>query len=156
MLNLKKIQTLLNEAVEGTETFVVDLYVGSDNKIRVFIDSFNGVPISECIRVSRHIEHNLDRDAEDFALDVSSAGLDQGFKVIEQYKKNIGRDVKVLCNDSTIFIGTLEDLKEDGISIKLKPDVKKKKDKEVINSEDLMKFLAFKDIKETKAVISFK
>ena len=105
--------------------------------------------------VSRNIEHNLDREAEDFELHVSSAGLDKPFRHENQYRKNIGKRVKVKLQDSTKQEGEL--IAYDANELKLRDKVKKKiegkKKKEWV---ELIYTFEMKDIKETKIVISFK
>ena len=76
--------------------------ISADNRISVFIDSLKGININDCAVLSRLLEDQLDREKEDFELTVSSAGLDQPFIVIEQYKKNIGKQIKV--KDSYNFV----------------------------------------------------
>ncbi|MBO73037.1 MAG: ribosome assembly cofactor RimP, partial [Flavobacteriales bacterium] len=91
MIPESKIKELVQARIEGTKLFIVDINVSLSNKINVLIDGYDGVTISDCIDVSRGVEHNLDREAQDFELEVSSAGLDAPFAVSEQYKKNLGK-----------------------------------------------------------------
>src|SRR5690554_3690461 len=94
MADKEKIVQLVNEKLaEGM--FLVDIQVSASNAIRVFIDSYDGIDIDHCVAISRHIEHNLDREEEDFELQVSSPGLSEPLKVKEQYIKNIGREMEV-------------------------------------------------------------
>ena len=80
---------------ENESIFLVDVKLSSSNQIEVLIDSFDGISIKNCISLSRHIESALDRDECDFSLQVASAGLSEPFKVFQQYKKSIGRDVNI-------------------------------------------------------------
>ena len=98
MISKKKVKQLVNERIEELDNglFIVDLRISSSSRIDVELDKYEGnVSVDDCIRVSRNVEHNLDREAQDFELHVSSSGLDKGLRVFAQYKKNIGRDVKV-------------------------------------------------------------
>ncbi len=153
MISKQKIADLIEEHLTGTDKFLVDFSVSTSNYIIVFIDGDNGVTITDCIALSRKIESNLDRETEDFELDVSSAGLDLGLRVKRQYTKNIGRSVDVKLNDDTKITGILKAVDENTITIELPPEKKKKKTKEIVN---LTKIIDFKDIKETKVVITFK
>jgi ribosome maturation factor RimP len=105
--------------------------------------------------VSRNVEHNLDREQEDFELHVSSAGLDKPFRVLPQYLKNIGRQVKVVLNDGTKLEGELKSANETELALELirKEKVEGKKKKETIVEQ---RVLQMEQIKETKIVITFK
>ena len=81
--------------LEGTDKFLVDLHISKDNRINVSIDGDNGINIDDCIELSRYIESHLDREVEDFELNVASAGLDTPLKLLRQYKKNVGRSLRV-------------------------------------------------------------
>ena len=153
MISKQKIADLIEEHLFGTDKFLVEFSVSPFNQIIVFIDGDQGVTISDCIALSRKIESNLDREIEDFELDVSSGGLDLGLRVNRQYIKNIGRTVDVKLNDNTKLSGVLKAVDEHCINLELLPSKKKKKADEIT---DLNKTIDFKDIKETKIVITFK
>ncbi|MCD4679479.1 MAG: ribosome assembly cofactor RimP [Bacteroidales bacterium] len=153
MLSVELIEKLVNQNLEGTEKFLVDVNVTSDSRIYVYLDSDEDLTVSDCIRVSRYIESNLDRDKEDFELLVSSSGLDRGFKVKRQYIKNIGREIQVILESGEKKAGILIAVDDNEIELEvLPPDNKKKKITVVTGNIKLL----LKDIKETKAVISFK
>ena len=151
MIDKSKILDLVNQRIVETDIFVVDISVSASNAIRVTIDADSGVSIEKCIDISRQVEHNLDREAEDFALEVTSFGLDQSFKMLRQYNKNIGRDVKVFLNDGKIVKGTLIKVSED--FIRLEKILTKKENKK--NVDEILD-LDLASIKETKLEISFK
>jgi ribosome maturation factor RimP len=91
-----KVEALVAAALEEyTDLFLIDLTVGTDNKIMLTIDGDNGVTLQDCINMSRAVEHNLDREEEDFALEVASAGAASPLTLPRQYKKNIGRTLLV-------------------------------------------------------------
>lgn len=153
MLSVELIEKLVNQNLEGTDKFLVDVNVTSDSRIYVYLDSDEDLTVSDCIQVSRYIESNLDRDNEDFELLVSSSGLDRGFKVKRQYIKNIGREVQVILESGEKKAGILIAVDDNEIELEvLPPDNKKKKTTVVTGNIKLL----LKDIKETKAVISFK
>ena len=100
-MNQEVVKQLLKEAIEeNEELFLIELSFLADNKIYVEMDGDNGISLKECIRISRHIEHSLDREEEDFGLEVTSVDISKPLKVSRQYKKNIGRILKVKTVDS--------------------------------------------------------
>ncbi len=105
---------IINEKINGTHLFLVDLKILPGNRIEVFIDGDNGVGINECVDLSRHIEKSLDRDVEDFSLEVSSPGATIPLKLSRQYIKHIGRDVELKLTDGTSITGTLIEVGKDG------------------------------------------
>lgn len=154
MISDLHIRNLSEKAIEGTDCFLVDVHVTPMNRIIVLIDREGGVGIKQCVEVSRFIEKSLDRDAEDFELEVSSAGLDQPFKVLRQYQKNIGREVDVKLTDGKKIKGNLISANENGITIQqiIRERIEGRKAKQ--NVEKNFSF-TFPEIKETKVVIKF-
>ncbi len=99
----EKVIELLNEGLsEKPSVFLIDLTIDNSNKIMVTLDGDNGVTLQDCIDISRAIEHNLDREEQDFSLEVASAGVSTPLKLVRQYKKNIGRTLKVKTLSETI------------------------------------------------------
>ena len=95
MIPAKKIEDLLKSVDNLPNFFIVDLKIGTANKIRLFLDNSKGITISECGIISRYLERVLDEEGLLFDLEVSSPGLDMPFIVPEQYRKNLGKKVKV-------------------------------------------------------------
>jgi ribosome maturation factor RimP len=94
-MNTDKVKALVNEAIEeNSELFLIDLKISSDNQILVVVDGDTGVILSECIRISRNVEHNLDREEEDFSLEVTTPNITDPITHLRQYNKNIGRTLK--------------------------------------------------------------
>ena len=158
MISKKRLIELINERIEELDNglFIVEVTISSTNVIKVELDKHEGgVSVDDCIRVSRNVEHNLDREEEDFELSVSSAGLDKGLRVFPQYKKNIGRDVKVKLHEGGKLEGKMIEATEDQIVIQTsrKERIEGKKKKETIIENQV---LTMDQIKETKIVISFK
>ena len=92
----EKVAQLLETALdENKSLFLIDLNISEDNQIRVILDGDEGVTVEDCIAVSRVIEHNLDREEYDFSLEVMSAGVSEPLTLPRQYKRNIGRVLKV-------------------------------------------------------------
>ena len=98
MIEKANIEHMVKEKLDES-MFLVDITVSDRNVIHVFVDSYNGLTIDQCVAISRHIEHSLDRDEEDFELQVSSPGLTESFKVKEQYKKYEGREIEVVTEE---------------------------------------------------------
>lgn len=155
MVTIQQVESLILDKLESDGVFVVDILVSSSNRISVTLDSENGIPISYCIDISRLIEHNLDREVEDFALDVSTAGLDQSLKLPRQYKKNIGREVDVITNEDKRLTGKLIEVTDAGFTIETEEKVKLegKKKKELRITPQMFKF---EDVKSVKIIVSFK
>lgn len=112
MIDAKTIRTMSEEFLEGTSGFVVDVKVASGNVIRIALDNDNGTAIKDCMALSRHIEGSLDREVEDFSLDVGSPGLDSPLLVLRQYKKIIGKQVMVLPKVGKKVEGELMSIEE--------------------------------------------
>jgi len=143
----KLVLDLLNEALlENESLFLVDFNISENNKITITIDGDNGVNLKECIRINKYIESNLDREEEDFSLEVSSPDIAAEIKNVRQYNKNIGRILKVKTQEGK-FEGTLTSVNDNSIVLEWKarepkPIGKGKvtvSKKETINLEDIVK-----------------
>jgi ribosome maturation factor RimP len=150
MIEKNNIVGLADEFLQNTDKYVVDLQVKPGNIIAVTIDGDTPVTIVDCIQLSKFIESKLDREVEDFDLKISSFGAEKPFKMIRQYRKNIGRDVEIIMDDDTIVKGKLLDIVDE--KIKIKPTGKKKKNETLI--EEL--WIDLVQIKQTKCTLSFK
>jgi ribosome maturation factor RimP len=158
MIQKKTIQALAEERINELNKglFIVEIRISSASVIHVELDKYDGnVSVEDCVSVSRNIEHNLDREQEDFELHVSSAGLDKPLRVLPQYEKNIGREVSLKLDDNSKLEGVLTKVNADELSIErqVKVQIEGKKKKELITEELTFPFAK---IKETKIVISFK
>jgi len=149
MIDKDLIIKLAEEKLEGSDKFIVDIKVKTGNVIDVTIDSDSSISIDDCIKISRNIEFNLDREIEDFSLNVSSAGLDEPFKLLRQYKKYIGKEVSVLLATGKKLKGILLTVNDESLSIEIPANKKKKTEKREVE------FL-LEEIKETKCIISFR
>jgi ribosome maturation factor RimP len=154
MIDKEKITDLVNEKLDAG-VFLVDVQVTASNIIRVFIDSFDGMTIDYCVQMSRYLERSLDRDAEDYELQVSSPGLSETFKVKEQYYKNIGRKVEVITESGEKIVGILKSAAPDDIMLEVSSlkKVEGQKKKQMAVEEYKMEY---GDIKSAKVVVSFK
>ena len=117
MAEKKMIQELVSEFLKGTGLFLVSVKVSSTNRITVLADKKEGITIDECAAIHRHIENSIDRDKDNFELQVSSPGLDLPFTVIEQYFKNEDRRVEVIDNEGSKQIGKLKNVTEGGFEL---------------------------------------
>ncbi len=150
----ERVEKLLEEAFQENESlFLISLNVSDQNHIHVIIDGDKGVSVNDCIAVSRKIEHNLDREEEDFSLEVASAGVSEPLILPRQYKKNIGRTVEVRTN-SNKFEGNLTAVNENDILITWQAREPKPVGKGKI-TVDKEANIAFEDIQEAKVVITF-
>ena len=141
------ITSLVEEKIRETEMFLVSVRVMPTNRIRVYVDSVKGLSVSDCVAVSRHIEGSLDREKEDFELEVSSPGATEPYQHPKQYEKNIGRTLKVTTNEGKNIKGKLVSFENEAVTIE--PEKKKKKEQ----AEPVT--ISLTDIKEAKTVISF-
>ena len=119
MKSVAEIKEIMDTILQGTDLFLVDLSVAADNSIEVEIDAPNGVNVDTCREVSRKLEERLDRETEDFALTVCSAGIGYPFKVPQQYEKNIGNTVEVKLANGQKLEGTLKAHTENGITVEV-------------------------------------
>ena len=108
MIDKNIVKQLVCQWLEDKEYFLVDIDVTTDNRIVVEIDHADGVWIEDCVALSRYIEEHLNRDDEDYELEVGSAGIGQPFKVAQQYINHIGKPVEVLTADGRKLKGTLK------------------------------------------------
>ena len=126
MLDPETVKAHVKEILAETGCFLVDIMVDKYNKIVVKVDHNEGIAIDDCVLISRKLESRLDRDREDFALEVSSPGLDSPFKVIEQYHKNRGKKIRVVSRDGKMTEGILEQVNNDGIELNVPETVSMK------------------------------
>jgi ribosome maturation factor RimP len=157
MISKKEIVKLAEERIKELDNgnYLVDVTVSLKNAISVKMDNLNGgVSVKDCVSVSRNIEHNLDREKEDFELQVSSPGLDKPFMVMQQYLKNIGKQVSVVTLGNVTLTGELVEASQKEISLK---ELKVEKNKTTKKKEQIenIHHLLMDEIRETKLIISF-
>ena len=154
MKSVAEIKEIMDTILQGTDLFLVDLSVAADNSIEVEIDAPKGVNVDTCREVSRKLEERLDRETEDFALTVCSAGIGYPFKVPQQYEKNIGNTVEVKLANGQKLEGTLKAHTENGITVEVEEKVaaEGKRKKTTVKTE---KDMQFSEIKEVKDIVTF-
>ncbi len=154
MISKEKILGLIEGLLAEKKFFLVSLDIGPSNNIRLVVDSTMGIQISECVQLSRAIEQGLNRDSEDFDIEVSSPGLGTPFKIREQYDKNIGKAVEVISKEGQKIKGILILVDDNSFSIeqekKIKIEGKKKKQiiKEKIN-------FAYNNVSKVRNVLKY-
>jgi len=155
MIEKNFIQEVADKYLDGTEMFLVDINIRPGNIIVVEVDSDNGISIDDCITLSKHIESQLDRDKEDFELEVGSAGITSPLKLPRQYKKNIGNEVEVLTKAGQKLSGLLKACDENGFTITITKMIKPEGAKRKTAVEEDFSF-GYEIVKYTKYLIRFK
>ena len=156
MIDRQKVIDIAKQWLDSKEGyFLVDVDVTPDNRIVVEIDQAEGVWIDDCVDLSRFIESGLDRDVEDYELEVGSAGIGQPFKVLQQYINHIGQEVEVLPKSGAKFKGVLTQADEKGFAVKTTRKEKVEGCKRPKAVEVEIPF-GYDDVKYVKYVISLK
>ena len=155
MIDRNVVSGIVNEWLEDKEYFLVDVSVTPDDKIVVEIDHAEGVWIDDCVELSRFIESKLDREEEDYELEVGSAGIGQPFKVLQQYLIHIGKEVEVLTREGKKLEGVLKDANEENMTVTIQKKVKLEGSKRPKMAEEDVTY-KYDEIKYTKYLISFK
>lgn len=151
----KIVKDLLDQGLEERQDlFLIEFQVGEDNAIKVVIDGDNGVLVEDCMFISRAIEHNLDREDQDFSLEVTSAGATTPLKHQRQYKKNIGRILAVKTSDNQNIEAALVSADEESILLEWKTREPKPIGKGKVTVKKQSK-IDYKDILEAQVVIKF-
>ncbi|MBQ7471775.1 MAG: ribosome assembly cofactor RimP [Prevotella sp.] len=155
MIDKNVVRTIVEEWLEGKDYFLVDVEISPDNRIVVEIDHADGVWIEDCVELSKFIEDHLNRDEEDFELEVGSAGLGQPFKVPQQYVNFIGKEVEVLTAEGKKVQGVLKSVDGNdfvvGVQEKVHVEGKKRPVMEEVDHTYQMDA-----VKYTKYLINFK
>ena len=149
------VQELLDKALEErSDLFLINFDVLENNAIKIVVDGDKGVSVEDCVFISRAVEHNLDREELDFSLEVTSAGATTPLQHERQYKKHIGRTLKVKTNDGEKYEATITNADEKGISLDWKTREPKPIGKgkvTVLKQTEIV----YTDIKEAKVKIKF-
>lgn len=155
MITEKIIREIGSKIIEEKGLFLVDVIIKDKNEIWVEVDGPKGIKIADCVEISRFIEDHLDREKEDFSLNVSSPGMGEPFKVKQQYYKYIGRNVSILTKEGKRYEGALKNYDGENITLEWTKKVKieGKKKKETITETETFKQTT---IKEIKLIFSFK
>ncbi len=152
MISKNAVQEAVDEWLAGKEYFLVDLSVSADDRVVVVIDHADGVWIEDCAELSRFIESRLNRDDEDYELEVGSAGLGQPFRVHRQYEIHVGKPVETQTLDGHKYRGNLLSVDADGFEIGVMQKVKEEGKKRPELKEVPVR-LAFSEVAFTKYLI---
>ena len=155
MIDKRVIEQLVEEKLASSSNYLVSVEVQPGNIIVVEIDNDDAVSIDDCVELSQYIEEHLDRNAEDFELEVGSAGITSPFKVLRQYKKNIGNEVEVLTKNGVKLTGLLKSADEEGFVVTVTKQVKPEGAKRKVTIEEDLPY-TYNEIKYTKYLIRFK
>lgn len=154
-MNKESVAILIEEALQADPAhFLVNLSVAHNNSIKVVVDGDNGITLSDCIRISRHVENGLDREKEDFSIEVSSPGATAPIKNIRQYVKNIDKRLAVTLKDGEKIEGILSHADREKITLtyetKQPKPTGKGKEIQIITIEK-----PHSEIKEARVMIAF-
>lgn len=154
-MDIKEIILVAEQALEGTDMFVVECTIAPDNTIDLTLDSDTSVSIDACAMINRAIGEKFDRDVEDYSLTVASAGIGEPLKLVRQYKKLVGQSVEILLKSGVKFLATLDDVSEETITLSYDEAVvvecKKKK-----QMQRTTHTYSFDEIKWTKEYLDYK
>lgn len=155
MINKQIIEEIALKYLNDTELFLVEVHCSPSNEIEVVVDADNYLTIEHCIKLSKSIESELDREVEDFELSVYSAGIGQPLKIHRQYVKTVGRPVEVVLKSGMKVTGMLTNVTPDGITIEYqaKEAIEGKKRKETVTKTESY---TFDQIKSTKEELTIK
>lgn len=140
MITDEKIIKLVQKHIQETDIFLVEAVVKPGNMIRVHVDRPEGISIDECVGISRFLNGELDRDEEDFSLEVSSPGISAPFKVKQQYEKNVGRTIEVRLDDGDRLEGKLESVAEKAIVLSVKGKQQEIPFEEIVKAKTIISF----------------
>lgn len=150
----EQVASLLHRALEAYPSlFLIHCTLGSNNHIKIVLDGDTGVTLQHCMEISRAMEHTLNREEEDFSLEVTSAGATSPLQLPRQYKKNIGRKVNVKTHESA-WEGTLTQASENGITLTWKAREPKPIGKGKVTVQKTQ-HISFAAIREAKVIIQF-
>ena len=155
MIEKAVVTQLVEEHLQASNPYLVDVMIKPGNYIVVEIDSDDSVSIDDCVALSQYIEAHLDRDVEDYELEVGSAGITSPFKVLRQYQKNIGNEVEMLLKSGAKKVGVLTAVDLSGATISVEKKVKPEGAKRPVMVTEEEKY-PFEEIKYTKYLIRFK
>lgn len=154
MINKQTIISLIESHFEGSDKFIVDVKILAGNKIEVYIDAPKHIVIADCVELSRFIEGHLDREKEDFELQVSSPGATESFKVLDQYRKYKETKVKVVTKDGKKYEGVLKEANDDTFVLE-----ETRREKKIVGKGNQTVIenitIAYNNVKETKSVLPF-
>ena len=151
MIAKEEIRKVAEPKIKELNGFLVDVKVNTANVITVFFDRMEGVQVEHCLAISKYVEEHFDREVEDYELTVCSAGLDNSFRVDEQYQKYIGKEVGVLLKNGRRKKGVILSF-DDALLLEVEKKKKGSRKEYILEEVSIPK----DEIKETKLKINFK
>jgi ribosome maturation factor RimP len=155
MIEKEKISRIIEEKLSASPNYLVDVEIKPGNLIVVEIDNDAGVSIGDCSELSRYLESQLNREEEDYELEVGSTGIAAPFKTLRQYIKNTGREIEWMLKTGVKQTGILQSANEQGIVVSVSRQVKPEGAKRKITVQE-EHFHAFDEIKYAKHILRFK
>jgi len=149
MIDKEVVKGIVEDFLKSSENYPVAINVKPDNTIRIEIDNDRVVSIDDCVALSSYIESKLDREKEDYALEVGSAGIGQAFKIQRQYRKNIGNAIEVVTVSGIKTIGILKTVDENKIVLTVRKQIKPEGAKRKVTIEEDITF-PYKEIRQAK------
>ena len=157
MITKENVKQIVEEWLQSGEYFLVDIQMTDDDRIIVEIDCADGVWIEDCAALSRTLQERLGDELGDYELEVGSAGIGQPFKVVQQYRNHVGKEVEVLQLNGQKVQGLLKEVSEDGaqfvVTVKEKQQVEGKKRPQLVEVD---KNFAVGEVKYCKYLLNFK
>ena len=157
MIDKNNIQAAVEEWLQQNDYYLVDVDMTTDDRIVIEIDHADGVWIEDCAELSRFLQEKLGDELGDYELEVGSAGIGQPFKVVQQYRNHIGKEVEVMAANGQKTQGQLKEVATDGstfvVATKEKQHVEGKKRPVLVEAD---KTFAVADIKYCKYLLNFK
>lgn len=155
MIDKEQIIAIAERLLKGTDRFIVGCKISPANEIELTIDSTTAVDIEHCITLSRAIEGELDREAEDFELTVMSAGIGEPLVDMRQYRKLIGHSVEVVLKNGIKVLAKLDEVTDEALTLSYeeKQTVEGKKRKQLVK---VTRTYPFEEIKQTVEYLDFK
>lgn len=151
----EKVKDLLEKALEeNTQLFLIDLDFSESNKISVILDGDSGVNLQDCINVNKFLDSGLEAEEVEYSIEVASAGVSTPLKLVRQYKKNIGRTVKVKTISQGDFEASLSDADEQTATLTWSAREPKEIGKGKVTVQKTIT-IPYSDIKEAVVIISF-
>ena len=154
MIDAEQIRAIVGPKVEADGNFIVELTVSPSNDIRIVVDGDSGIPISYCEELDALVETNLDREREDYSLEVSSAGIGCVLQVVRQFQKNIGNEVEVTLPNGAWIRGVLTSADDDGFEVEVEERRKVEGEKKKQLFVETRSF-AYGDVRQVKDIVKF-
>ena len=143
---------MVEDYLKNSDKYLIDVKLELGSRIVVEVDGDSPVSIDDCVALTKHIESQLDREVEDFELEVGSAGISQPFKVLRQYRNATGREVETLLKTGKKYSGILKTADENAIILTVKKQIKPEGAKRKTTVEEDLTF-DYNEIKYTKYII---